>query len=152
VTLDLAPLLCLALTAIGLALTVPVARRRGPGPAVRLAGWSLMPTALALTGLLDLLGDVVAETAEFAVGLVFSPFVWLGVALFAVAAVLVVVGGRLPRAAGRGRGTPAAETGGRKARPAAPAGPAPPAVGGRADPVDDDLAEIEELLRRRGIT
>lgn len=133
-------LACLLLTLVGLVLTVPVARRRGPRAAVRLAAWALVPTALWLTGLIRLLETLVETSVSFAVGLVFSPLVWAGVGLFAVTAVLLVVARRLP-----GRPVPAPtdrEIQGRGK---------PPAVSGRQQ-VDAEMAEIEELLRRRGIT
>lgn len=143
-------LTCLLLTLVGLVLTVPVARRRGPRAAVRLAAWALVPTALWLTGLVPLLETLVETTVSFAVGLVFSPLVWLGVGLFALTAVLFVVAPRLPaRPVGPPGATPAREVKG-SGRPEqrAVGGKAP---GGRAQ-VDDEMAEIEEMLRRRGIT
>jgi hypothetical protein len=133
-------LACVLLTLVGLVLTVPVARRRGPRAAVRLAAWALVPTALWLTGLIRLLETLVETSVSFAVGLVFSPLVWAGVGLFAVTAVLLVVARRLP-----GRPVPAPtdrEVRGRGKHPAA---------SGRQQ-VDAEMAEIEELLRRRGIT
>lgn len=137
---DISLLVCLLLTLVGLVLTVPVARRRGPRAAVRVAAWALVPTALWLTGLIDLLETLVETTVSFAVGLVFSPLVWAGVGLFALTAVLLVVAPRLP-------GRPGAASGGKQVQGST----TPPAVSGR-DQVDAEMAEIEELLRRRGIT
>jgi hypothetical protein len=133
-------LVCILLTLVGLVLTVPVARRRGPRAAVRLAAWALVPTALWLTGLIRLLETLVETSVSFAVGLVFSPLVWAGMGLFALTAVLLVVARRLP-------GRPIPASGGREVRGRA----TPPAVSGR-EQVDAEMAEIEELLRRRGIT
>jgi hypothetical protein len=133
-------LACLLLTLVGLVLTVPVARRRGPRAAVRLAAWALVPTALWLTGLIRLLETLVETTVSFAVGLVFSPLVWAGMGLFALTAVLLVVARRLPA-------RPVPAPGGREVQGRG----APPAVSGRQQ-VDAEMAEIEELLRRRGIT
>ena len=138
--MNISLLACLLLTLVGLVLTVPVARRRGPRAAVRLAAWALVPTALWLTGLIRLLETLVETTLSFAVGLVFSPLVWAGLGLFALTAVLLVVARRLP-------GRPVPAPGGREVRGRA----TPPAVSGR-EQVDVDMAEIEELLRRRGIT
>lgn len=137
---DISLLVCLLVTLVGLVLTVPVARRRGPRAAVRLAAWALVPTALWLTGLIRLLETLVETTVSFAVGLVFSPLVWAGMGLFALTAVLLVVARRLP-----GRTVPASGEGEVRGRAT------PPAVSGRAQ-VDAEMAEIEELLRRRGIT
>lgn len=139
-------LACLLLTVLGLVLTVPVARRRGPRAAVRLAGWALVPTALWLTGLIRLLETLVETTVSFAVGLVFSPLVWAGVGLFALTAVLLVVAPRLPA-----RPVPAQAGGTRASGEVTPGRGTAPSGGGTAQ-VDAELAEIEELLRRRGIT
>ena len=138
--MNISLLACLLLTLVGLVLTVPVARRRGRRAAVRLAAWALVPTALWLTGLIPLLETLVETTVSFAVGLVFSPLVWAGVGLFALTAVLLVVARRLP--ARPGPAPDDREVQGRDT---------PPAVSGRQQ-VDAEMAEIEELLRRRGIT
>lgn len=130
-------IVCIALTAAGLALTVPVARRRGTGAGLRLAGVALVPVGLWLTGLTRLLGAVVDTVARFSTGLLFSPAVWAGVVLLGLSAALYGVGGRV---SARQRPRPRS------------AGPAASLDRARADAEHDDMADIEALLRRRGIS
>ena len=93
--------------------------------------------------------------ADWAAHLVFDPAVWIGIVL-AGALRRAVPASRLrarapapraPRASGAGR-----------AAPGRPPAPAPRRAAGRARPgrgepaIDDDMAEIEALLRERGIT
>ena len=77
--------------------------------------------------------------------LAFSPTVWLGVALAGTAVVCLVVSGALRE---RGRGLAPAK--GTARRPGPDRG-LPAAE--RAEPaIDDDLAEIEAILKKRGIS
>ena len=88
------------------------------------------------------------EIVDWAAHLVFSPTVWLGFGLAGLAAVLYVVSGFMKD---RQRPGPS-----RAAKNPATGPAALPAPGGkRRDPVFDDdpeLAEIEALLRKRGIS
>lgn len=156
--------LCVALALLGLVATVALWRsgRTARGRVLQGLAWTLVPVALYLTGLLRMVWDAVVAVAQWASRVVFSPTVWTGFSLLAVAAVLFVVGGFLVRRShlradpdarkvtrGGERRTPAASTTtpavtGGQGRPAARQTPA-------ADPVDDDLAEIEALLKKRGI-
>ncbi|MFW6774792.1 hypothetical protein ACOACO_10940 [Nocardioides sp. CPCC 205120] len=154
--------LAAVLTALGAAWTVYAWRARGVASAVRGAGITLLAPAAYLTGTLELAGDVAVAVGDWASGLVFSPVVWTGVALAGAGALLIVLGGVL---AARGVGTtprPRAVPAGEATRAVPPAqgrgagraetpdrGAARPPAG--AAPVDDDLADIEALLRRRGI-
>ena len=127
----------LTLTLLGLVLSVVLWRRRGAAAGLRGVAWSLLPLAAGLTGTLRLLWRVADAVADWAVRLVFSPVVWLGIVLAGVSVVLFVVSGMLGRRAQR--------------RPEQPAvGPAPgkgaPAIAG-----DDDMADIEALLKKHGI-
>lgn len=106
--------------------------------AVRRTGWALVPWALWLAGGLRLVVRIGAAIADWAAGFVFRPSVWLGLGVAVVAVVLIVVGSRMrdraaPRAAQPAARRPAVES--RSAKPAK----------------DDDLAEIEDILRRHGI-
>lgn len=142
----------LALTVAGLLLSVLVWQRKGAGRGLRVAAWSLLPTAAALMGLLRLVAEIGDALGSWASRLVFSPSVWLGVALAGLAVVLWLVGtGLVRRGASRGAApgaTPAVSG-------AAPYGPAAgaPATGGRrgADPLLEDQDDIEAILRRHGI-
>lgn len=122
--------------------TVVSYQRRRWGSVVRGLALMLLSFAALFTGTLTLVMRMLDAAAIWASGFVFRPMVWVGLILFAVSVVLWVLGGRLatrspgatpPRTARTARST------GPTARPARGAG------------VDDDLAEIEEILRRRGI-
>jgi hypothetical protein len=91
--------LALVLTALGAGLTWVAWRRRGAAAAVRGLAWTLVPLALWLTGTLRLAASIVADVSHWAVHLVFSPVVWVGVAVAGVA-----VGLFLLSAIMRGRG------------------------------------------------
>lgn len=143
-TSDLIAVAFVVLGAIGLAGSVVVARRRGVGPALTLAAWSLLLIGLWLVGATRLIARLVTAIGSFVTGLVFSPVVWLGVVILGLSVVLFVAGAWL-----RGR-----VQGDRVARPARQRG-ATQQKGIAAKPVrdsDDDFAEIEEILRRRGIS
>lgn len=124
--------LSLTATVLGLLASWGVSRRRGAASGMRGAAWSLVPMGFYLTGL-----------TAFLSGLVFSPLKWAGVVVLGLAGVLYLVSGvslRTPRAARAPR-----ETGPSRARQV-PGPAAPPAK------ADDDMADIEEILRRRGIS
>src|SRR5690242_16109806 len=80
-------------------------RARGPAAGLRWAGWTILPVAAWLTGVLELAFDVADSVGRWAVHLVFSPVVWLGIVLAGVSVVLfgasAVLSGR-----SRGRSTP----------------------------------------------
>lgn len=160
--------LCLALALIGLLATVVLWRssRASRGRVLQGLAWTLAPIALYLTGLLRMVWDAVVAVARWAGQIVFSPQVWVGFSLLAVAVVLFVVGGllvrrshlradpkgkALGRAAGAGGATAAAGTGRRQpavgAAKAAPAGTKKQAAASE----DPEMDEIEALLRSRGI-
>ncbi|CAA9342239.1 MAG: hypothetical protein AVDCRST_MAG36-1452 [uncultured Nocardioidaceae bacterium] len=87
----------LLLTVVGLVLSAVVWSRRGPAAGVRAAAWSLLPLAAGLTGTLRLVGEVAGAVTRWATRLVFSPVVWLGLAVAVVAAVLFLVSGAMRR-------------------------------------------------------
>lgn len=150
--------LAVVLTAIGAIWTVVAWRTRGVAAAVRGAGLTLLAPAAYLTGTLELAGEIAVDVGDWARGLVFSPVVWTGIALAGAGVLLVLLGGALaargvgtsprtaaPRQVEDGAGRPAVAPADRRA-PAAP-----PAGRGRASG-DDDLDDIEAILRRRGIS
>ncbi|MDH2430692.1 cellulose synthase [Sphaerisporangium sp. TRM90804] len=152
--------LCAGVTAAGLVLSFIVLRRRGAGAGLRGAAWSLIPLAAYLTGALPALWQAGTAVAGFVAGLVFSPMVWAGVAVAGLSVLLFMVSGLLRR---RGRRAAPAERPARAPQPAAPAAgagagaptqpnrrPLPPKQAAPA--ADDDLSDIEEILKRRGIS
>ncbi|WP_328461612.1 hypothetical protein [Streptomyces sp. NBC_00448] len=154
--------LCAALSAGGLAIAIVTAYRRRFLAATRIAAVSLLPVGLALAGLVTLGRKVGTATGDWAVDLVFKPTVWLGFGVIACSAALFgitrLISGRRRR---RGGG---ADSAGAPAGPAAVAGapgpaaePAPALSAGKrrsrasADSGLSDFADIEEILKRRGI-
>jgi hypothetical protein len=128
----------LTLTVLGLVVSVLLWRRRGAASGLRAAAWSLLPLAAGLTGTLRLLWEIADSVTSWAARLVFSPAVWLGIVLAVVSVVLFVVSGILRRRTPSRRAAPAAVPAGGKGAPAVTGG-------------DDDMAEIEALLKKHGI-
>lgn len=133
------------LAVIGIVVSWLVWRRRGAAAGLRGIAWSLIPIAAYLTGLIEVIWRVVTATVGWAARLVFSPVVWVGVVVAGLCAVLFLVSGILRRRTSpEGRATPDREP-----------GEAPKQVtqGSRPDAESsDDFADVEEILRRRGIT
>jgi hypothetical protein len=162
--------LCGGLTGLGLVLSYIAMRRRGLGAGLRGAAWSLLPLAAYLTGAIEMFWKMGAAVGDFAKGFVFSAQVWAGIAVTGLAVVLFVVSGPLRRRAKQGmqgqgkqgQGTQAvgAKASGRELAPRTNpvTGPAPaktpvkaPRNKSAADD-DDDLGDVEDILRRHGIT
>jgi hypothetical protein len=137
--------LCAGLTVLGLAGSWLAWRRRGAAAGLRGAAWSLLPLCAYLTGVVELLWQVGTAAARWVADLAFSPASWAGVALTVLAVVLFAVAGLLRRRApASAPPTRQAVEPGRRA--------VEPGRAGAAGPGDDgEFAEIEELLRRRGI-
>jgi len=115
------------------------AGRRGDGVgALRWAGWALVPPALLLTGTVRLVGRVTAAVTSWGAGLVLSPLTWLGVVIGAGAVTMIVGAAALRR-----RRAPDPVTTRRRRVDSGPAS--------SSRPVDDEMAEIEAILKRRGI-
>jgi hypothetical protein len=151
--------LCVGLTLLGVIATGFAWRRGNKGRVIQGVGLALAPIALYFSGLLRLLWDAVVAVGSWASAIILSPAVWFGLALLGLCLVLWVVGALVARRfPATGRKT--------KQKPAAaPGGPASGAVAATntqsrtapgksvapSAPVDDDLAEIEALLKSRGI-
>lgn len=135
--------LAVALTLLGALITWLAARRGRTAGALTAAGLTLLPMALYLTGLLRLVAILVDQAISLLVGFAFSPIVWVGSGLGGVAFVLIAAGRMV-----RHRQREAALAGGPAPQPKqvgrTPTKPA-------AAPVDDEFADIEALLKRRGI-
>jgi hypothetical protein len=161
--------LCGGLTGLGLVLSYIAMRRRGLGAGLRGAAWSLLPLAAYLTGAIEMFWKMGAAIGDFAKGFVFSAQVWSGIIVAGVAAVLFVVSGSVRRrrvkqgqdqqgvtaktAAGSGREIAPKTPKTAQVATTAPAGaPAKARKGKSAAADDDDLGDIEDILRRHGIT
>ena len=132
--------LALALTGAGGFWTVYAFRNRGVAAALRGAGLTLLPLAALMTGTLELVVDLGVDIGDWAVGLVFSPLVWIGIVLAGTSVVLWGSGTVLQRRAG------AAEP---KQVKSTVAKPLPQA---KRPAADNDLADIEDILKRHGIS
>jgi hypothetical protein len=158
-------------TVIGVLLSWVAWRRRGAAAGLRGVAWSLLPLAAVLTGVTTMLWQAGTAVTRWVTGFVFKPTVWAGVAVAVLAVVLYFVSGLMRRRGGAGR------TGGAQAGKAAVAGAAagdtkgakddktsktgkasrgpdggPREVEQRRPDADPDLAEIDEILKRRGIS
>ncbi|HSE10540.1 MAG TPA: hypothetical protein VLB29_17895 [Nocardioidaceae bacterium] len=134
--------LTVVLTLVGLVSSGLLWRTRGPVAGLRMLAVALLPAAAYLTGTLRLLWEVGDALVTWATRLVFSPSVWAGVALAAVSLLIFLIAGRL---AGRGVGGPRRSSG--KELPAESS--RKPA---RPTQEDDEMSDIEEILKRHGIT
>lgn len=134
--------LALLLTVVGLAISVLLWRTRGPAAGTRGLAWSLLPLAAYLTGVLRLAWEIADALVDWAVRLVFSPTVWLGIALAGVSVMLFMLAAMLRR-----RG--AASAGGR--RPKRSELPEARSDGASAAETTD-LDDIEAILKKHGIS
>ncbi|GAA2207801.1 hypothetical protein GCM10009850_032590 [Nonomuraea monospora] len=165
--------LCAGVTIAGLVLAFLAFRRRGAAAGLRMTAWALLPVAAYLTGALQALWTIGTTVVGFVTSLVFNPAVWAGVAVAGLSVVLFVVSGVMrgrklssgrkkkdtdatqrPVQGGQAGGQGGGQGGGQaKAAPAAK--PQQPAVAQKPKPAskgDDDFSDIEELLKRRGIS
>ncbi len=149
------------LTLLGLIASWFAWRRRGVAAGLRGAAWSLLPLAAYLIGAIQLLWRFGTAIGNFASSFVFSPRVWSGVIVAGVAIALFVVSGILRRGrAGKRSGAAAqprplatrADGGGGAATTGSDGKPAKLTGGKRQPPAaDEDMSEVEAILRRRGI-
>ena len=141
-----------ALTVAGAIWTWIAFRRRGAANGPRALGFTLLPAAAWLTGTLEMVVEIAGSVTDWATSLVFNVLTWSGVGLAGLPLLLFVVSGfirdrQLARGQAAGGGTAAAD--------AAPATrrelPSTPARRKGGSPIDDEMADIEALLRKRGI-
>jgi hypothetical protein len=141
-------------TVAGLVLSAIAWRKRGARSGIRGVAWSLLPIAAWLTHSLKLIGHLVSAVVQFAGGFVFSPSAWLGVILVGASVLLFLVSGGIPFVGWRKRHNGAKEKAG-KDRPASqPGGSVERAAGKSAvkAAVDDDLADVRDILKKHGIS
>ncbi len=143
--------LAATLTLLGLVWTYVSYRRRGAIAAMRALGFTTLPVAAWLTGTLEMFTEIGGSVADWASGLVFSPITWTGIGLAGFGIVLIVISGYLrDRQLARGQDGGAPDTPGKPTKRQLPEAKSTrePASGAA---VDDDLADIEAILKRRGI-
>jgi hypothetical protein len=173
--------LAAGLTILGLLLSYVAYRRRGVRPALMGTAFSLLPLAAYLTGSIQMFWKIGAAIGQFGTGFIFSPEKWAGIGVTGLAvALFLAAGGRAARRKSRearraGRADERTPAEGRAARaglgsadrtqelatrgtartpvPAERASgqPAGKASRRQAPPADDDMRDIEEILRKRGI-
>ena len=133
----------LLLTVLSLLLSIVLWRRRGAASGIRGIAWSLLPLAAGLTGTLRLLWEIGDSIVGWALRLVFSPVVWLGVAVAGVSLMLFAVSALM-----RARGV------GARRHDRAPRAVPQQASRRRAEPAvqDKDMDDIEAILRKHGIS
>jgi hypothetical protein len=142
----------LLLTLLGLMVSFVVWRRRGTVAGLRAVAWSLLPAAAGLTGTLKLLWQIGDNIVSWAVHLVFNPIVWLGIVTAGVSLMLFAITAAM-RARGLG-GAGGKDSGGGKDKELPADRSSKPARSSRksAAPADDDMADIEAILRKHGIS
>jgi len=155
-------LLCGGLTAVGLIGSWFTLRRRGPRAAARVLAWALLPIALYLVGILQVLWRFGVAIGDFFSGLAFSPKVYIGLIIAGISVLLFFVTGGLRRRsmkqqegekkkqdtdAGPGQLMPSTATTART-QPV----PAPAKRKKSAAAPDEDFDEVADILKRHGIS
>lgn len=137
------------LTALGAAWTWYAFRHRGVASGLRGSAVTLLFPAAYLTGTLEMFTEIGASVLDWSTGLVLNPMVWAGIVLAGLS-VLLFGSSSMLRERGRG-GKPPKQASSPQDRAALPpsSGRGEPVITGSDDP---DLADIEAILKRRGIT
>ncbi len=138
--------LALSLSVVGGIYTWWALRHRGMTAAVRAAGITLLPIAAWMTGLLSVFGDVFDTFSNWFAHLIFSPKVWLGMIIFVVAFVMIgaanAVSRRVNPKPAKIEKSPKASSKTKAVQATSPADPL----------IDDEMAEIQAILKKRGIS
>lgn len=135
------------LSAVAAVLAWRAFRRGQYARTVRWGGWVAIVWAVWLVGLMRLVVRIGSAVADWAAGFVFRPTVWLGLVV-GVIGVLLVAGGSLV-ARRRGRKEPRPVEGTEPAKQSATKKPAQPS--GRQAVPEDDMSDIEAILKKHGI-
>ena len=142
------------LTVLGAVWTVYAFRNRGAASGLRGAGMAMLPAAAYLTGTLEMFTEIGSSITDWATHLVFSPKVWVGVVLAGLAALCLFIAGVL-RERGRGRAEVSApkKRGSKQLDRAEESRAVERGRHAKGEPaIDDDLSEIEAILKKRGIS
>jgi hypothetical protein len=141
--------LALTLTVLGGIWTWLAFRRRGVASGLRALAFTLLPLAAYLTRTLRMFSQIAQAVTDWATHLVLDPAVWIGIVLAGLSVALFAVSRLVRRRTRPARQEPerAPRATGRKTTSGEL-----PASRGRGEPaIDDDMADIEALLRRHGI-
>lgn len=143
---------CIAVTVVGLGLSVVAWRRRGARSGLRGVAWSLLPIAAYFTHSVRLIGQLVSAIVQFASSFVFSTKAWVGVGLLILVVLLFVASGGMPkvRRPARRKDARRDRAGDENGQP----GKVPVLQDRRAKATaeDDDLGEVRDILKRHGIS
>jgi hypothetical protein len=141
--------LTLSLTVLGGIYTWFAFRSRGFVAGLRGVGFTIIPVALLLTDTLEMATKIGSAVGDWVTHFAFSPASWLGIILAVVSVTCFFAAGFLAE-----RGVGARGSGESEAKPARKE--LSKGKGGKKEPVlsdvDPEMAEIEALLRKRGIT
>ena len=141
-----------AMTVLMLVLTVVTWRRRGAGTGLKLLGVSLLPMAAIMLGLQHTLRLVVTAVWDFITQFVGITTAWIGLGMAALGVLLYLLGGAInARQLSRSRAGEPTAVQGETRRAVGPSGRSAPPDKNRKPAADDDLSDVEEILRRRGI-
>lgn len=146
--------LAIALSIASGAYTWWALRTKGLGPGLRGAALTLLIVAAYLTQTMRMFGRIVDAVVDWATSLVFNPTVWIGVVIAGISVLMFLAS----RFVGDRSGDGDAEAPTRRAHDPVPAARGeiaaapPPKQRNGAAPVDDELDEIEAILRNRGIS
>jgi len=140
--------LCVGLSLLGVIATGIAWRRGNKGRVIQGIGLALAPIALYFSGLLRLLWNAIVALGTWASKIIFSPPVWFGLSLLGLCIVLWVVGGLLAR---RSSAAKSKEVSTQSTANALPSKKSAGKAGRTQPPVDEEMAEIEALLKSRGI-
>jgi hypothetical protein len=139
--------LCVGLSLLGVIATGIAWRRGNKGRVIQGIGLALAPIALYFSGLLRLLWNAAVALGTWASKIILSPSVWFGLSLLGLCIVLWVVGGVI----GRRSAAKAKEVSKQSTASALPAKKGAAKSGRSQPPIDEEMAEIEALLKSRGI-
>jgi hypothetical protein len=142
--------LCVGLTLLGVIATGIAWRRGNKGRVIQGIALALAPIALYFSGVLRLLWNGIVAVGSWASKVILSPSVWFGLSLLGLCVVLWIVGGLVAR---RSPSKKAKEVASSSSRGSLPAATATTRKSGKqpAPPIDEEMAEIEALLKSRGI-
>jgi hypothetical protein len=145
--------LCVGLALLGVIATGIAWRRGNKGRVIQGIGLALAPIALYFSGLLRLLWNGIVAFGTWASKIILSPAVWFGLSLLGLCLVLWVVGGLIARRSSAAKSKEVSAESTANALPAKKGsvkkGPAKSVQS--QPPIDEEMAEIEAILKSRGI-